>query len=79
MRHRPNELAREAIELLIAHGVTPAVSNGGKHIKIAFMAGCRRHVFMVSHRPTGSRTRANSRAALRRLLQQVEAMEDRPR
>ena len=79
MRHRPNELAREAIEMLTAHGVTPAVSNGGKHIKIAFMAGCRRHVLIISHRPHGSRIWANSRAALRRLLRQVEAMEDRPR
>ena len=61
--------------MLIAHGVTPAVSNGSKHIKIAFMAGCRRHVFMVSRRPTGSRTRVNARAALRRLLRQAEAME----
>jgi hypothetical protein len=71
MRHRPNELTREAIDMLVAHGVTPAISNGGKHIKIAFMAGCRRYVFVVSHKPTGARARVNSRAAIRRLLRQA--------
>ena len=79
MRHRPNEIVREAIEMLTAHGVNPAISNGGKHIKIIWIDGCGRHVFAVSHRPTGSRVRANSRAALRRLMQQAQAMEDRPR
>ena len=71
MRRRPNEVVRDVVDMLTAHGMTPAISNGSKHIKIAWMAGCRRHVFMVSHRPTGPRVRANSRAALRRLLQQT--------
>jgi hypothetical protein len=74
MRHRPNELVRDAINMLVAHGVEPSISNGGKHIKIQWVGGCRRHVFTVSHRPTGPRAKANSRAALRRLLRQSLAM-----
>jgi hypothetical protein len=70
MKHRPNELVRDAVDVLVAHGLTPAISNGGKHIKIAWVVGGSRHLFTISHRPRGARVRANSRATLRRLVRQ---------
>jgi hypothetical protein len=75
MPRRPNELVREAIDTLTSHGFTPAISNGSKHIKVTWVDDSRRQVFVVPCTPSDYRTRANSRAALRRLLRQAGAVE----
>jgi hypothetical protein len=65
-----NELIGEAVATLTAHGFEPVVSNGGKHAKVGWVdAAGRRRVLTFSYSHTGNwRTRANSRARLRRLL-----------
>jgi hypothetical protein len=56
--------------MLIAHGFTPTVSDGGKHFKIRWGDGSRRYVLVVSRSPSSRRARASSRATLRRLLRE---------
>ena len=65
---RRNELVREAVAILIAHGHAPAVSNGGKHIKLTWTSAGRRHVLVVSQSPSDRRARLRSRTILRRLM-----------
>jgi hypothetical protein len=69
-RRRKNDLVREAVETLIAHGFTPIVSSGGKRLKISWIAAHHRHVLVISRSPSDWRARLNSRATLRRLLRQ---------
>jgi hypothetical protein len=67
MRHS-NDLVREAMETLITQGFAPAISNGGKHIKVRWFDHGRRYTLIVSVSPGDRRARLNSRAVLRRLL-----------
>jgi hypothetical protein len=70
MSRRSNDLIREAVETLIAHGFDPTVSNGGKRLKISWAAAHHRRVLIISRSPSDWRARLNSRAILRRLLRQ---------
>jgi hypothetical protein len=72
MKRPNNDLVRDAVEMLIAHGHSPSVSNGGRHPKIRWVDGGRRFTLVVSRSPSNHRARANSRAMLRRLLRASE-------
>jgi len=64
-----NDLVREAVETLLAHGFAPTVSNGGKHMKVGWVGGCgRRFTLVISRSPSDYRARTKSRALLQRLL-----------
>jgi hypothetical protein len=68
---RADELIADALALLHAHGHTPRVSeNGGKHIKIRWLAAGRRFTLVISRSPGDRHARQQSRATLRRLLRQ---------
>ena len=70
---RPNDLMRYAVETLIVHGFNPIITNGGKHPKIQWTDNNGRHrVLVIARSPSDHRTRANSRATLRRLLRTTE-------
>jgi hypothetical protein len=66
--NRADELVHDAIVTLRKHGLTPTVSNGGKHLKVRWVDQGRRYTLIVPASPSDYRTRANSRAILRRLL-----------
>jgi hypothetical protein len=69
MKRPNNDLVREAVEMLIAAGRTPVVSNGGKYAKVSWVDNCgRRLTLVVSVSPSNHRARVNSRATLRRML-----------
>jgi len=66
--NRAAELVRDAVSLLRDRGFVPTVSNGGKHVKLSWTSGGRRHVLVISRSPSNQRARMKSRAVLRRLL-----------
>jgi hypothetical protein len=68
MKRPNNELVREAVKAVTAHGFVPIVRNGGKHVKLSWTSGGRRHVLVISRSPSSQRARMKSRAVLRRLL-----------
>jgi hypothetical protein len=65
---RHNELVREALKILAAHGHDGVVSNGGKHIKLTWLAHGQRRILTISKSPGDYRARLKSRTLLRRLL-----------
>jgi hypothetical protein len=66
--NRATELVRDAVALLRAHGFTPAVSNGGKHVRVRWFDHGRRYTLYVPASPSDVRSRLNSRGVLRRIL-----------
>jgi len=66
--NRATELVRDAVALLRGHGFTPAVSNGGKHVRVRWFDHGRRYTLYVPSTPSDHRARLNSRAVLRRIL-----------
>jgi hypothetical protein len=68
MTRLADDLVREAVDLLAAHGFDPAVRNGGKHLKISWIDYGRRYTLVLSRSPSDHRARAKSRALLQRLL-----------
>jgi len=76
---RPNELVREALATLVAHGHVPILSNGGKHIKLTWVAHGQRRTLTISRSPSDRRARQKSQAILRRLLRaEGAAAQSRP-
>ena len=68
MTPRARELVDDAVAILAAHGFTPIVTNGGKHLKIRWFDHGRRYTLTVPASPSDKRARLNSRAVLRRIL-----------
>jgi hypothetical protein len=66
--NRASELVYDAVALLRDHGLTPTVSNGGKHIRVRWFDQGRRYTLYVPSTPSDHRARLNSRAVLRRIL-----------
>jgi hypothetical protein len=72
-----NELVRETVATLTAHGFDPVIRNGGKHVKVSWIDDGRRYVLTFSYSHTGNwRTRANARAVLRRILRSNGGRDD---
>lgn len=68
MRRPSNELVRDAIQTLTAHGFAFSIING-RHKKIKWTDDDgRHHALIVSRSPSDWRGQMNSRATLRRLL-----------
>jgi hypothetical protein len=69
-RHPP--MLREAIAVLSEHGHVADVDLGGGagHFKIHWVANGRRHLLVISRSPSDRRAQANSRATLRRLIEE---------
>jgi hypothetical protein len=65
---RPNPLVLEALDTLKARGFTPVVKNGGKQFKITWVDSGRRYLLVISRSPSSFRAERNSRALLKRLL-----------
>jgi len=68
MSSRANPLVLEALDTLKARGLVPVVQNGGKHFKIRWVDHGRRYLLVVSRSPSNFRAGRNSRALLKRLL-----------
>jgi hypothetical protein len=66
--NRATELVRDAVTLLQAHGFTPTVSNGGKHVRVRWFDQGRSYTLFIPASPIDQRARLNSRAVLRRIL-----------
>jgi hypothetical protein len=74
---RSAELVADALETLRAAGAKPSVRNGGKHIKISWVdRHGHRRLLIVPCTPSDWRTRANTRALLRRLLRRSASTEN---
>jgi hypothetical protein len=59
----------DAVALLAAHGITPVIDNGGRHVKVRWTdARGHRFLLIIPQSPSDFRSRLNSRAVLRRLL-----------
>jgi hypothetical protein len=67
MRRPSNELVRDAVKILTAHGFEPTV-NTGKHIKLIWFAHGQRRMLTISKSPSDWRARMRSRMILRRLM-----------
>jgi hypothetical protein len=65
---RPHPLVIEALDTLKARGFVPVVQNGGKHFKIRWVDHGRRYLLVISRSPSSFRAERDSRALLRRLL-----------
>jgi hypothetical protein len=69
-RRRYSPLAREAIVILGERGHAADVDTAGKHIKIFWAVGGRKHLLVLARTPSDHRADANARSTLRRLLAQ---------
>jgi hypothetical protein len=70
---RRNELVRQAVQVLTAHGFTPAVEQG-RHIKIRWFDGERRQQLIVSRSSSDHRALLNSLSTLRRIIRNSGAV-----
>jgi hypothetical protein len=69
MNARARELADDACAILAAHGYAATVDTSGRHLKIRWTDDHGRRRFLVAPKtPSGSRSRHDARAMLRRLL-----------
>jgi hypothetical protein len=66
--NRAAELVHDAVTLLQSHGFAPAISSGGKHLKVRWVDQGRRFTLVISQSPGDHRSRVNSLATLRRIL-----------
>ncbi|MFZ0603497.1 MAG: hypothetical protein WAN05_19475 [Roseiarcus sp.] len=71
-RLRYPALVREAIAILSEHGHAVDLDLDGKHLKVRWIIDGKPHLFIVSRSPSDRRSKANSRAVLRRLLREEE-------
>jgi hypothetical protein len=65
---RRSPLVREAIVALAERGLAADVAIDGKHFKIHWLQGGRKHLLVISRSASDRRAAVNSRTMLRRLL-----------
>jgi hypothetical protein len=70
MSRRPPVLIREAVATLASAGHSADVDLTGGYYKVTWTAAGRRHLLFLARSPSDRRAPANSRATLRRLLQE---------
>jgi len=70
---RANGIVRMTLDMLEAHGFTPTVSNGGKHLKIKWHDGNRSFTVVVSRTPSDRHAITVARQTLQRILRGANA------
>ena len=65
---RANGIVRMTLDTLAAHGITPVLRNGGKHLKIRWHDGNRTFTVVVSRSPSDRNAVHKARATLKRIL-----------
>ena len=70
---RASGIVRMTLDMLEAHGFTPTVRNGGKHLKIKWHDGNQTFTVVISRTPSDRHAINNARATLRRILRNKEA------
>jgi hypothetical protein len=66
--NRHNGIVRMTLDTLAAHGITPVLRNGGKHLKIRWHDGNRTFTVVVSRSPSDRNAVHKARATLKRIL-----------
>jgi hypothetical protein len=66
--NRHNGIVRMTLDTLAAHGITPQLRNGGKHLKIRWSDGNRTFTVVVSRSPSDRNAANNARRTLKRIL-----------
>ena len=69
---RANGIVRMTLDTLAAHGITPVLRNGGKHLKIKWHDGNRTFTVVVSRSPSDRHAITVARQTLRRILRNGE-------
>ena len=70
--NRHNGIVRMTLDTLAAHGITPVLRNGGKHLKIRWHDGNRTFTVVVSRSPSDRNAVHKARATLKRILRNNE-------
>jgi hypothetical protein len=70
---RENSIARMTCDMLAAHGFTPTIRNGGKHLKIRWHDGNRSFTVVVSRSPSDRHAITVARQTLQRILRNGRA------
>ena len=66
--NRHNGIVRMTLDTLAAHGITPVLRNGGKHLKIRWHDGNQTFTVVVSRSPSDRNAVHKARATLKRIL-----------
>jgi hypothetical protein len=69
-RRRPPKHAREALEILAAHGLVGILDWSGPHLKVRWVLAGRPQMLVISRTPSDRRAAANNVSILRRLLRE---------
>jgi hypothetical protein len=72
MSRRHPSTVREAVAILGERGHAADIDTAGKHVKVFWQAGGRKHLLVFAKTPSDHRATANMRAQLRRLLRTEE-------
>jgi hypothetical protein len=70
--NRYNGIVRMTLDTLAAHGITPVLRNGGKHLKIRWHDGNRTFTVVISRSPSDRNAANNARRTLKRILRNNE-------
>ena len=70
--NRHNGIVRMTLDTLAAHGITPVLRNGGKHLKIRWHDGNRTFTVVISRSPSDRNAANNARRTLKRILRNNE-------
>jgi hypothetical protein len=70
--NRRNGIVRMTLDTLAAHGITPVLRNGGKHLKIRWHDGNRTFTVVISRSPSDRNAANNARRTLKRILRNNE-------